>query len=75
MTSIDFQAQNDSKNDPKKGMMDHNILNTLMAQNKILRQQLEALIAQMTKLPQQIQAEQVSQSQSQEIRCELCLLK
>ena len=44
--------------------MDHNILNTLVAQNKFLTQKLEALIAQMTKLPQQIQAVQVCQSQS-----------
>jgi len=51
MTSIDYQAQNDSKNEPKKGMMDHNILNKLLAQNKILTQQLEALTAQMTTLP------------------------
>jgi len=36
-------------------MMDHNILNTLVAQNKILTQQLEAITTQMTKLPQQIQ--------------------
>jgi len=53
-------------------MMDHNIFNTLEAQNKILTQQLEALNAQMTRLPQQIQVVQVPQNQSQEIRCELC---
>jgi len=58
-----------SKYEPKKWMIDHNILNTVLAQNKILTQQLEALTAQMTKLPQQIQ---VVKSQSQEKRCDLC---
>jgi len=38
MTSTDYQAQNDNKNEPKKGTMDPNILNTLVAQNKILAQ-------------------------------------
>ena len=52
--------------------MDHNTSKTLLAQNKILTQQLEALTAQMTKLPQQLQVVQVSQSQSQPIRCDLC---
>jgi len=33
MTSTNYQAQNDSKNEPKKGMMDHNTSNTFLAEN------------------------------------------
>jgi len=47
-------------------------LDALLAQNKILTQQLEALTAHMAKLPQELQVVQFSQSQSQPIRCDFC---
>ena len=34
MTSRDYQAQNDSQNETKKGMMDYNTSNTLLAEIK-----------------------------------------
>jgi len=60
MTSTYYQSQNDSKNDPKKGIMDHNISKKHLAQIKILTQPLEALTTQMAKLPQQLQVVQAS---------------
>jgi len=44
----------------------------LLAQNKILTQQIEQLTAQMAKLPQQLYVVHSSQSQIQSIRCDFC---
>ena len=44
----------------------------LLAQNKIMTQQIEQLTTQMAKLPQQLHVVHSSQSQSQPIRCDLC---
>jgi len=49
-----------------------NTSNALLAQNKILTQQIETLTAQMAKLPQQLQVVQPSHSHSQPTRCDFC---
>jgi len=54
LTSTNYQAQNDKQIEPKKGMMDHNTSNALLAQNKILIQQMETLMKQISNLPQQL---------------------
>ena len=44
----------------------------LLAQNKILTQQIEQLTTQMAKLPQQLHVVHSSRSQIQPIRCDFC---
>jgi len=53
-------------------LLELNTSATLLAQNKILTQQIETLTAQMAKLSQQLQAVQLSHSQSQPIMCDFC---
>jgi len=53
LASTDYQAHNDRKIEPKKGMMDRITRDAILAQNKILTQQVEALTKKMSKLPQQ----------------------
>jgi len=73
LASTDYQAQHDRQTvQQKKGMFELNTANALLAQNKILTQQMEALTKQMAKLPQQLQVAQSSQNQSQFMRCDFC---
>jgi len=44
----------------KKGVFELNNTDAILAQNKIMTQQMEALTQQMAKLPQQLQAVQAS---------------
>jgi len=53
-------------------LLELNTSDTLLAQNKILTQQIEQLTAQMAKLPQQLHVVHSSQSHSQPIRCDFC---
>jgi len=56
LASTYYQAQHDRQTVPqKKGMLELNTTDALLAQNKILTQQMEALTKQMAKLPQQLQ--------------------
>ena len=71
MASTDYQAHHDRQGIHKKGLLELTS-DALLAHNKILTQQIEALTAQMAKLPQQIQAMQLSQSQSQSIMFDFC---
>jgi len=66
LASIDYQAQHDRQGIQNKGLF------ALLAQNKILTQQIEQLTAQMDNLPQQLHVVHSSQSQSQSIRCDFC---
>jgi len=54
LTSTDYQAQHDIYTLQKKGMLDLSTSDAILAQNKILTQQIEALTKQMSKLPQQL---------------------
>jgi len=49
-----------------------NTLDAILAHNKIITQQLEALTTQMAKLSQQLQEGQFFESQNQPIRCDFC---
>jgi len=53
-------------------LLELNTSDVILTQNKILTRQLEALTAQISKLPQQLQVVQSSQSHTQLIRCDFC---
>jgi len=52
LATTDYQAQHDRLGHQKKGLLELNTIDALLAQNKILTQQIEQLTAQMAKLPQ-----------------------
>ena len=56
----------------KKGMFDLSTSDALLAQNKILTQQMEAITKQLSKLPQQLQAVQFSPNQDQTMKYDFC---
>ena len=51
LTSTDYQAQYDRQSVQKKGVFELNNTDAILAQNKIMTQQMEALTQQMAKLP------------------------
>ena len=53
LASTDYQAHNDRKIQHKKGVMDRITWDAILAQNKILTQQVEGLTNKMSKLSQQ----------------------
>ncbi|KAF1883454.1 hypothetical protein Lal_00003403 [Lupinus albus] len=72
LTSTDRQAQHNRRSVHKRGMLDLNTSDAILAQNKILTQQIEALTKQMLKLPQQLHAVQSTPVQQQVLICEFC---
>jgi len=65
LASTDYQSQYDrKKNTQKEGLLE----DALLAQNKILTQEIEQLTTQMAKFPQQLYVVHSSQSQSQSIK-------
>jgi len=56
LASTDYQAQHDRQVVQKKGMLNLSTSDALLAQNKILTPQMEAITKQLSKLPQQLQA-------------------
>jgi len=75
LASIDYQAQYNRQSVQKKGVFELNTTDAILAQNKIMTQQMEALTQQMAKLPQQLQAVQASQAvnyQTPLLRCDFC---
>ena len=56
----------------KKGVLDLSTLDAIIAQNKILTQQIEALTKQMSKLPQQLHAVNSPSIQNQALNCDFC---
>jgi len=60
--TTNYQAEYDRKGIQKKGLLELNTSDALLAQNKILTQQIVQLIAQMAKLPQQLHVVHSSQS-------------
>ena len=64
----------------KKGVFELNNTDAILAQNKIITQQMEALTQQMAKLPQQLQAQQLQAVQASQavnyqapiLRCDFC---
>jgi len=72
LATTDYQAQHDRQNHKKRGVLELNTANALLAQNKILTQQLEQMTAHMTLLPQKFHAVQSLQSQNVPLRCDFC---
>jgi len=58
LASTDYQSQHDRQNNQNEGLLE----DALLAQNKILTQQIEQLTAQMDKLPQHLYVVHSSQS-------------
>jgi len=54
LPTTDYQAQNDRQGHQKRGLLELNTVDALLAQNKILTQEIEQLTAQMAKLPQKL---------------------
>ncbi|XP_052730484.1 uncharacterized protein LOC108341253 [Vigna angularis] len=71
LASTDHQAQHNRQTVQRKGILDLSTTDAILAQNKILTQQMEALTKQMANLPEQLKAVQSSPSQ-QPMRCNFC---
>jgi len=54
LASTNYQAQHYQSSVQKKRMLELNTQDAILAQNKLLTQQVEALTKQMAKLPQQL---------------------
>jgi len=80
LASTDYQAQYDRQSVQKKGVFELNSTDAILAQNKIITQQMEALTQQMAKLPQQLQAQQLQAVQASQavnyqapiLKCDFC---
>jgi len=72
LASTNYQAQHDRQVVQKKGMFDLSTSDALLAQNKILTQQMETITKQLSKLPQQLLVVQSSPNQGQTMRCDFC---
>src|SRR3954469_10505843 len=73
MALNDLQTQHDrSPSQRKPGVLELNTNDAILAQNKIISQQVELLTKQMSKLPQQMKEIHGMQMTSQVASCELC---
>ena len=54
LATTDYEAQHDKQGHQKRRLLELNTADALLAQNKILTQQLEQLTTQMAKLPQKL---------------------
>ncbi|XP_058757595.1 uncharacterized protein LOC131630872 [Vicia villosa] len=73
MALNDLQTQHDrSPSQRKPGVLELNTNDAILAQNKLLSQQVELLTQQMMKLPQQMKEFQGSQTRHHVAACELC---
>ncbi|CAL0334640.1 unnamed protein product [Lupinus luteus] len=72
LSSTDRQAQHNRRTVQKRGVLDLSTSDAILAQNKILTQQIEALTKQMSKLPQQLNVVQTPPIHQQVLRCEYC---
>nr|KYP32906.1 hypothetical protein KK1_046291 [Cajanus cajan] len=60
MASTNFRSQHGRSSSHKRGVLELSTQDAVLAQNKLLSQQIEALNQQMAKLPQQLQAMQAN---------------
>ncbi|XP_019425057.1 PREDICTED: uncharacterized protein LOC109333933 [Lupinus angustifolius] len=72
LSSTDRQTQHNRRSVQKKGVLDLQTSDAILAQNKILTQQIEALTKQMSKLPQQLNAIQTPLIHQEVLRSEFC---
>nr|KYP32896.1 hypothetical protein KK1_046310 [Cajanus cajan] len=64
LASSDYQAEHGRHQSHKRGVLDLSTNDAILAQNKLLSQQIEALTKQMAKIPQQLHAIASSSTQS-----------
>ncbi|XP_019450616.1 PREDICTED: uncharacterized protein LOC109352889 [Lupinus angustifolius] len=67
-----WQTQHNRRTLQKRGVLDLNTSDAILAQNKILTQQIEALTKQMSKLPQQLNVVQTPSVHQQVLHYEFC---
>ena len=73
LVSTDYQAQHSRQvAQPKKGILELTTADAILAQNKILTQQVEAIAKQMANLPKQLNAIQSTQVQNPVLTCDFC---
>ncbi|XP_020233010.1 uncharacterized protein LOC109813258 [Cajanus cajan] len=73
MASTDFRSQHGRSSSHKRGVLELSTQDAVLAQNKLLSQQIEALNQQMAKLPQQLQAMQANAPPMQQVLlCDFC---
>jgi len=70
LASTNYQAQHDRHTMQKKRVLDLSISDAILAQNKILTQQIKALTKQMSRLPQQLHAVNSPSIQNQALKCD-----
>ena len=68
--STDYQAQHDKYTVQKKRVLDPSTLDAILAQNKILTQQIEALTKEISKLPQELHAVSSLSIHNQALKCD-----
>jgi len=73
LASTDYQAQHDRYTVQEKWVLDLSTSDAILAQNKILTQQIEALTKQMSKLPQQLHAVNSPSIQNLALKCDFCV--
>ncbi|XP_020211727.1 uncharacterized protein LOC109796466 [Cajanus cajan] len=73
LASSDHQAEHGRHQSHKRGVLDLSTNDAILAQNKLLSQQIEALTKQMAKIPQQLHAITSSSTQSHSsLKCDFC---
>ncbi|BAT86827.1 hypothetical protein VIGAN_05014300, partial [Vigna angularis var. angularis] len=73
MASTDLRSQHGRNPAQRRGVYELSAQDALLAQNKLLAQQMELLTQHMAKLPQQLQAMQAQpQPHHQVMRCDFC---
>ncbi|XP_020238291.1 uncharacterized protein LOC109817457 [Cajanus cajan] len=73
LASSDHQAKHGRHQSHKRGVLDLSTNDAILAQNKLLSQQIEALTKQMAKVPQQLHAIASSSTQSNSsLKCDFC---
>ncbi|XP_019455104.1 PREDICTED: uncharacterized protein LOC109356228 [Lupinus angustifolius] len=72
LSATDRQAQHNKRTVQKRGVLDLSTSDAILAQNKILTQQIEALTKQMSKLPQQLNVVQTPPVHQRMLCCEFC---
>jgi len=71
MAASDNDTYNERTHLQKKGVLELQSQDALLAQNKIITQQLEALMKKLSQLPQELQNASLAQHQQGQC-CELC---
>ncbi|XP_020205130.1 uncharacterized protein LOC109790395 [Cajanus cajan] len=73
MASTDLRSQHGRGQAQRRGVLELSTQDALLAQHKLLTQQIEALNQKMAKLPQQLQAMHANPCQTQQVmRCDFC---